>query len=153
MTKKKSTAITKSAEEVTVKGTSDFQASFSLTFEVTEEHTFTVTMSDIANIVKTGLDLKIPNEVDLGTFQEFYDWLNGKFFAEALPDIKGVPVVEQFMSGNIKIMTFEVKTPGTEDKSQKYDIDVKITFTDPISIIGELKLAEVEFGVKYEKAA
>lgn len=157
MIKKKSTAITKGTKEVTAKGESEFQASFSLTFEITKEHTFPVTMSDITNIVKNGLELKIPTDqkgLTLGTFQEFYDWLNDKFLGGKLPkEIATVAVVKQFMSGEIKIMTFEVKTAGTEDKSQKYDIDVKITFTDPITIIGDLKLAEVEFGVKYEKKA
>lgn len=152
MARKKSTAIKKATvKKVVPKGASTTEASFSLTFEVSEKK-FTVTMSDITNIVKSGLELELPESVALGTFNDFYQWLGEKFSLN-LPDLSDVPVVKQFMTGNVQVMTFYIKTPGTEDKSQKYDVDIKITFTDPISIVGTLKLDEVEFGVKYEQAS
>ena len=157
MAKKKTTALAKSTKKLTSKGPipkegkPEFQASFALTFEVTQDQKFTVSMADIADIIDMGLYLKLPEEVSLGKFQEFYDWLNNKFFDNGLPDIKNVPVVSQFMNGDIKIMTFEVKTPGKTNKSQKYVIDVKIQFDPAIPTVGSLKLEEVEFGAKYEK--
>lgn len=157
MAKKQSTELTKSTKKPAPKGPApkdkpDFQASFSLTFRVTDDQKFAVSMDDISNIIDTGLHLKLPDddELSLGQFQDFYNWLSREFQLN-LPDLSGVAVVKQFMSGEIVILRFEVKTPGLKDNSQKYDIAVKITFKDPIGIIGTLKLDEVRFSVTYIK--
>lgn len=158
MAKKKPTALTKSTKKLTSKGPipkegkPELQASFSLTFEVTKDRKFTVSMDDITNIVDTGLHLRLPpdDELSLGQFKDFYSWLS-KEFQLNLPNLSEVAVVDQFLSGEIIIMRFEVKTPGIKEKSQKYDIAVKITFKNPIGIVGTLKLNEVEFAVTYEK--
>lgn len=152
MTKKKSTAITKSTKEVTAKGESDFQASFSLTFEIGEDKkSFTVTMSDITGIIKDGLDLELPEKVELGTFNDFYQWIGEKFNV-SLPDLTNVPVVKDFMTGVVTIMTFHLKLPGAEKKDQMCDLAVNIHFTNEITIIGSLALSEVDFGLTYNKS-
>ena len=155
MTKKKSTEITKSTKEVAAKGTSDFQASFSLTFEIGKDDpkSFTVSMSDITGIIKNGFELELPKDktFPLGSFNEFYQWIDEKFNV-SLPDLTNIPVVKDFMTGEVSIMTFHLKLPGTDKKDQMCDLAVNIHFTSEITIIGSLALSEVDFGLTYNKS-
>lgn len=132
--------------------TSDFKASFSLTFEVgADKKSFTVSMSDITGIITDGFDLLLPEKVELGSFTDFYGWIGEKFNI-TLPDLSGVPVVGQFMTGDVTIMKFHIKLPGTAKKDQMCDLAVNIHFESEITIIGSLALSDVDFGLTYSKA-
>lgn len=155
MIKKKSTAITKGTKELTAKGESDFQASFSLTFKIGKDDpkSFTVSMSDITGIIENGFELELPKDktFPLGSFNEFYQWIGEKFNV-SLPDLTNIPVVKDFMTGEVSIMTFHLKLPGTDKKDQMCDLAVNINFTSEITIIGSLALSEVDFGLTYNKS-
>lgn len=155
MLKKKSTAVKKvsTPKAITPKGGEiTAKASFSMTFLV-KDKSFIVKMDDITNIVKNGLELKLDEPMDLGSFADFYSWAKEKI-APGIPDLaelQKVKILDQFMSGEIKILTFNIKTPGTENKKQHYDVSVSITFKkeEGITIVGPLKLSQLNFGVNY----
>jgi hypothetical protein len=132
------------------------QASFALTFTVKDKE-FTVSMEDIGEIKKNGLELKLPESdtpFPLGSFNDFYLWL-GEELNLSLPSLDGIPIVESFLKGEIEILKFHIKTPGIgqdADTSRHYEIEVEITLNPKLTILGSLALSKVRFGVKYEEA-